>query len=67
MGAGDRFLDTATVIYAAAGLGVIHDLTANKQSFYNGHSEDVTCLAMSSDGALAATGRYRCEIITIFY
>ena len=61
-GAGDRFLDAATVVYAAAGLGVVHDLSTNRQKHYNGHLDDVTCLAVSTDGTLAATGRY-CNIV----
>lgn len=49
-------VDRAVIAYAAAGLGVIHDLTENTQTHYNGHTEDVTCMAISSDGSLAATG-----------
>ena len=51
-----RIVDRAVIAYAAAGLGVIHDLTENTQTHYNGHTEDVTCMAISSDGSLAATG-----------
>ena len=45
-----------TIAYAAAGLGVLHDLGANRQTHYNGHIDDVTCMAISTDGSLAATG-----------
>ena len=49
-------VDRAVIAYAAAGLGVIHDLNENRQTHYNGHTEDVTCMAISTDGSLAATG-----------
>lgn len=50
------YLDGVTVLYPTAALGVIHDLSTNTQRFYQGHSNDVTCYCLSSDGSLAATG-----------
>ena len=52
----DQVIDRAVIAYPSAGLGVIHDLTGYKQTHYNGHTEDVTCMAISFDGSLAATG-----------
>ena len=58
----DSTATTATppvvVAYASAGLGVLHDLTSNLQTHYNGHTDDITCMALSTDGILAATGWY---------
>ena len=52
----DLFLDNAVVAYPSAVLGVVHNLSVNRQTHYNGHIEDVTCMAISVDGSLAATG-----------
>ncbi|KAJ1418197.1 WD40-repeat-containing domain protein [Ochromonadaceae sp. CCMP2298] len=51
------FIDPAAVVYAAAGLGIVHDLSQNKQHFFGGHDDDVTCITVSADGAYAATGQ----------
>ena len=45
-----------TVVYASAGLGIVHDLASNSQQYFEGHNNDITCITMSSDGTLAATG-----------
>lgn len=45
-----------TVIYAAAALGIVHDLTSNTQQFFNGHVDDISCISVSPCGAFAATG-----------
>ena len=45
-----------TLIYAAAGLGIVHDLASNSQQYFEGHDNDITCITMSPDGTLAATG-----------
>eukprot|EP01038_Epipyxis_sp_PR26KG_P012826 gene12826-17196_t len=51
-----NFIDNVTVVYAAAGLGVIHNLSNNTQLFHDAHIDDVTCITVSNDGTLAATG-----------
>jgi WD40 repeat protein len=50
------FLDPATILYTSAALGVVHDLSTNRQSFFNLHADDVTCVTINDDGSLAATG-----------
>lgn len=50
------FLDHASIVYASAALGVVHDLSTNTQMFYRGHHDDITCLALSIDYSMAATG-----------
>lgn len=51
------FIDPATIVYATAGLGVVHNLSENKQLFFDAHSDDITCITVSADGTYAATGQ----------
>jgi hypothetical protein len=37
------------LIYASAALGVVHDLATNTQRYFEGHSDDITCLSVSRD------------------
>jgi hypothetical protein len=48
--------DTQRVVYPTAALGIIYDMKTKEQSFYQGHSEEVTCLALHPNGLLVATG-----------
>jgi WD40 repeat protein len=50
------FIDHSTLVYASAGLGVVHNLAENTQLFFDDHKDDVTCITVSADGSLAATG-----------
>lgn len=45
------------VIYSAASLGVIHDLTSNNQTYFEGHSDEITCLDVDPSGTYAITGQ----------
>lgn len=45
------------VVYAGGALGIVHDLASNTQDFFDGHDDDVTCISVSPDGSLAATGQ----------
>ncbi|XP_042240211.1 echinoderm microtubule-associated protein-like 6 isoform X2 [Homarus americanus] len=45
------------LVYYVAGVGVVHDITLRKQTFYTGHNNDITSLAMTGDMHLAATGQ----------
>ena len=45
-----------TVAYHTAGLVVLYNPRTNTQSHFDGHSDDVTCLALSSDRRTLATG-----------
>jgi hypothetical protein len=45
------------IIYPAASLGVIHDLTSNTQSYFEGHTDDITCLDVDPSGTYAITGQ----------
>ncbi len=55
-GGGGRGSTGCSVVYAAAALGVVHDLATNTQHFFDGHTDDVSCLCLSGDGRLAASG-----------
>ena len=50
------YIDGATLVYASAGLGVVHNLAENTQLYFDDHKDDITCIAVSVDGTLAATG-----------
>ncbi len=45
------------IIYCSAKLAIVHDLPTNTQAFFEGHTDDVTCVALSPDGTLCATGQ----------
>jgi hypothetical protein len=44
------------VVYTAAAVGVVHNISTNQQQFFDGHTDDITCMTLSSDGDLVATG-----------
>ncbi|XP_066956728.1 echinoderm microtubule-associated protein-like 6 isoform X2 [Macrobrachium rosenbergii] len=45
------------LVYYVAGVGVVHDAGFRRQTFYTGHSDDITSLAVDSKGEMAATGQ----------
>jgi hypothetical protein len=50
--AGDR------VVYSSAALGVVHDLVTGEQSFFEGHTDDISCITMAPGSlGLVATGQ----------
>lgn len=49
--------DPFVAVYATAALGVVHRLDSNTQSYFNAHSDDISCIALSPDGAYVATGQ----------
>ena len=46
----------SSIVYPAAGLGVVYDLAVNKQRFFTMHTDDITALTLSPDGLTVATG-----------
>jgi hypothetical protein len=45
------------VCFATAALGVVYDIPTNQQEFFEGHTDDISCLAVARNGTLAATGQ----------
>lgn len=44
------------IVYHAAAVGIIMDANATKQSYHIGHGDDITCLALSHNHSVVATG-----------
>ena len=61
-------LDTVgqKVCFATAALGVVYDLPTNQQVFFEGHTDDISCLAVARNGALAATGQVVATTNTLY-
>jgi hypothetical protein len=53
---GSELTSKGAYLFASAALGVIYDAGSNTQHFFDGHTDDITCLALSSNG-LVATGQ----------
>jgi len=51
------YAPSGEVVYPAAGVVVVFDAARHSQRFFLGHDDDVLCLALSPDGALAASGQ----------
>ena len=51
-----RYTAEGTVVYHAAGVGVVLDKDTNEQRFFRSHRDDIHCLAISPDGTMIATG-----------
>ena len=51
------FLDNNRIIYPAAALVVLMDLDSDRQCYFSGHTEDVTCLTVHPERSIAASGQ----------
>jgi len=51
-----HFSAAGELVYPAAAIGVIANPEDGSQRFYQGHVDDIMCLAVDSTGTLAATG-----------
>jgi microtubule-associated protein-like 6 len=45
------------VLYTVAALVVVYDKPSHTQRFFQGHDDDVTCLALAPDKRVAASGQ----------
>ena len=50
-------LKSGEIVYHVAALGIVLNTEQNQQRFYNCHTDDILCLAVSPDMSLVATGQ----------
>jgi WD40 repeat protein len=53
---GPMFIDSSRIIYSAAAIGVILDMKANTQKFFNLHKDEISTFDLSPDKKWCATG-----------
>ncbi|CAF1474328.1 unnamed protein product, partial [Adineta steineri] len=51
------WLKTNEIVYHVAALGIVLNTEQNTQKFYNYHTDDILCLAVSPDMSVVATGQ----------
>ena len=51
----ETYPDTQRVAYPAATLGIVYDMKTNEQEFYQGHSDEISCMALHPTGTIIAT------------
>ena len=44
-------------MYNSAAIAVVHDMETKEQRFFQGHCDDVMCIAVDRTGTLCATGQ----------
>jgi microtubule-associated protein-like 6 len=52
-----RYASSGELVYHTAAVGISLNTKSNTQKFFMEHNDDVTCLHMSNDGSLVATGQ----------
>ncbi len=50
-------LKNGEIVYHVAALGIVLNTEQTQQRFYNCHTDDILCLAVSTDMSLVATGQ----------
>ena len=45
------------LLFCTAGLAVLEDVTTGEQAFYDGHDDDIVCVALHPSGDYVATGQ----------
>lgn len=50
-------LKATEIVYHVAALGIVLNTETNQQRFYNYHTDDILCLAVSPDMNFVATGQ----------
>ncbi|EAR94225.2 HELP domain protein (macronuclear) [Tetrahymena thermophila SB210] len=52
-----RYLKSGNIVYNAAALGIVMDITSNTQRFFNLHTDDITAIDVHPDSIRVATGQ----------
>lgn len=52
-----KYAADGSIVFTTAGVGVVQDLNANTQEFFNVHHEDIVAMAMHPSGDIVATGQ----------
>ena len=52
-----RYTSDGSIVYSAAGVGVVYDKKNHSQKHHVEHTDDIICLAVSPDGKQVATGQ----------
>ncbi len=52
-----KVLNDGRILYSSASLAIIENVETHNQEFYTRHTNDVTCLQLSNDAQLVATGQ----------
>lgn len=60
-------LKTNEIVYHVAALGIVLNTEQNQQRFYNQHTDDILCLAVSTDMSLVATGQVSYFLFLLFH
>ena len=50
-----KYMSNGSLSYYAAGVGVTYDPVLHDQKFFSLHTDDITCIAFSSNGINVAT------------
>lgn len=50
------YVDSKTIVYFAAGVAIVHDLSTNTQKFFRGHTDDIVSIAYHPGLKVVATG-----------
>ena len=48
---------SSVMLYTSAAVGVMHDPVSNTQCFFDGHTDDITCVCFDINSGLVATGQ----------
>jgi len=51
------WVDDKRIVYFAAGVGIVHNISNNTQSFFMGHTDDIICLAFHRERKIVVTGQ----------